>query len=128
MAFHLRLLDTSCCCSSLMSWFSQVPRVLELFSSYSWLLSCPVHCSNSSLPFLLAGIGIGFVSGLAFGFWAFCHLTGFGFGIGFGPLPQYPSTHPSYHHHPTSPTSDQDLRSDSVVRRRLRVGSYLHER
>ena len=65
-----------------MDWVLQVPRILDSLSTYSWLFSCPAHCSGNFLSSFVAGIGIGLCLGLLTGLWVLLSLQRLGFGLG----------------------------------------------
>ena len=116
--------------SSFMDWVLQVPRILDSLSTYSWLFSCPAHCSGNFLSSFVAGIGIGLCLGLLTGFWVLLSLQRLGFGLGLV-APQHEGLqhprHPPSSSTPAYPSSD--LPSPGIPeKRRSRVAGYLvHE-
>ena len=116
--------------SSFMDWVLQVPRILDSLSTYSWLFSCPAHCSGNFLSSFVAGIGIGLCLGLLTGLWVLLSLQRLGFGLGLV-APQHEGLqhprHPPSSSTPAYPSSD--LPSPGIPeKRRSRVAGYLvHE-
>ena len=95
--------------------FLDIPWLLESFSHYTWLLSCPVHCGPSITPGFLAGLISGTSLGLLLGFWCVCR-------------PPAPFFTPAPWHSQSPPSTWSSQTSGEIVRRQVsRIGQYVHE-
>ena len=93
-----------------MSFWTSIPWLLESFSHYTWLLSCPVHCGPSITPGFLAGLISGTSLGLLLGFWCFCR-------------PPAPFFTPAPWHSQSPPSTWSSQTSGEIVRRFQGLGS-----
>ena len=119
-ALGIHDLDMTFRCSRNELGWTSIPWLLESFSHYTWLLSCPVYCGPSIIPGFLAGLISGTSLGLLLGFWCFCHPS-----IG----PPAPFFTPAPRDHSQSPPSTWSSQtSGQIVRRGVsRIGQYVHE-
>lgn len=92
---------------SSISWLEAAAAIFDLSSK----ASCPFHCSNSCVPWLLAGLSIGFLLAIVLAILALLYLS--------------PFIHRGLSFAPTSSPSEFVVKRASEVDRRARLAGYV---